>query len=246
MSGARSGALRGPAGPSPQGAPVGALVVAVVAALVVALAGSGAAPDASLPPDADRAPTTSGPVLGPAAPSAAPDGAVPGAATAAPAPGPAPGPAPVPAARPAAPLALTAPTIGVATGPLIPLGLDAAGAMEVPADATGTGWYVHSPAPGDTGPSVLAAHVDYGGAPGAFARLGELRSGDPITVRRADGTDVVFVVDRVERHPKAAFPTAAVYGDTPGPELRLITCGGAFDDASGHYVDNVVAFAHRV
>src|SRR5207237_1267711 len=27
------------------------------------------------------------------------------------------------------------------------------------------------------------------------------------------------------------------------PGLRLITCGGAFNGATGHYVDNVVAFA---
>jgi hypothetical protein len=36
-----------------------------------------------------------------------------------------------------------------------------------------------------------------------------------------------------------------VYGDTKGrAELRLITCGGAFDQSTGHYVDNIVAFAH--
>jgi sortase (surface protein transpeptidase) len=118
--------------------------------------------------------------------------------------------------------------------------------MEVPSDATGTGWYVHSPEPGDPGPAVLAAHVDYGGVPGVFARLGDLRPGAAVTLRRTDGTDVAFVVDRVERYPKTAFPSAAVYGDTPGPELRLITCGGALDDTTGHYEDNVVAYARRV
>ena len=205
--------------------------------LVLALAGCGAAPDASLPPSA------TGPALGPAVPSVAPTAAVPGGTTAAPGRPAAPA---APAPRPTAPLSLAIPDIGVATGPLIPLGLDAAGAMEVPPDASGTGWYVHSPAPGDPGPAVLAAHVDYGGRPGTFARLGDLRPGAAITVRRADGTDVAFVVDRVERYPKTAFPSAAVYGDTAGPELRLITCGGAFDDASGHYVDNVVAYARRV
>ncbi len=219
------------------------------AALAVLALGCGAAPAASPSAAADR------PVLGPAVPPAAAGTAAPPAPPAAagtPGPGADPAPAPdrepvrVPLDPPPAPLGLTIPSIGVATGPLVPLGLDAAGAMEVPPDATGTGWYVHSPAPGDTGPAVLAAHVDYAGAPGVFARLGDLRAGDPITVRRADGTDAAFVVDRVERHPKTAFPTAAVYGDTPGPELRLITCGGAFDDGSGHYVDNVVAFAHRV
>ena len=47
----------------------------------------------------------------------------------------------------------------------------------------------------------------------------------------------------MERHPKAAFPTAQVYGDTVSAELRLITCGGAFDAASGDYLDNVVVYA---
>jgi hypothetical protein len=57
----------------------------------------------------------------------------------------------------------------------------------------------------------------------------------------------VFAVDRVGRYAKDDFPTAAVYGNTTDrAELRLITCGGAFDHASGHYVDNVVAFAHLV
>ena len=46
-----------------------------------------------------------------------------------------------------------------------------------------------------------------------------------------------------EQHPKADFPTARVYGRTPGPTLRLITCSGTFDRATGHYLDNTVVFA---
>jgi hypothetical protein len=34
-----------------------------------------------------------------------------------------------------------------------------------------------------------------------------------------------------------------VYGPTPDAQLRLITCGGVFDPATGHYLSNVVAFA---
>ncbi|WP_247659418.1 class F sortase [Micromonospora sp. U56] len=34
-----------------------------------------------------------------------------------------------------------------------------------------------------------------------------------------------------------------MYGPTPGPELRLVTCGGAFDRRTGHYRDNLVVFA---
>jgi len=62
-------------------------------------------------------------------------------------------------------------------------------------------------------------------------------------IDRTDGTVVTFVVDRVERHAKTRFPTDDVYQLTLQPTLRLVTCGGAFDPASGHYADNVVVFA---
>jgi hypothetical protein len=70
-----------------------------------------------------------------------------------------------------------------------------------------------------------------------------MKVGDTAVVRRSDGTPVRFTAYRVERFSKSAFPTADVYGNTESPELRLITCGGAFDEAVGHYRDNVVVFA---
>lgn len=103
--------------------------------------------------------------------------------------------------------------------------------------------------PGEVGPAVIAAHVDGTGPdgckgfPGLFHDLPTLQPGADVLVDREDGSTLRFVVQRVERFAKAAFPTAQVYGDTAGPELRLITCGGAFDRAAGHYEDNWVAFA---
>jgi hypothetical protein len=70
-----------------------------------------------------------------------------------------------------------------------------------------------------------------------------VQQGDEITVARADRTTAVFTVYQVQRHPKSEFPTQRVYGNTGTPELRLITCGGAFDEASGNYLDNVVVYA---
>jgi len=141
------------------------------------------------------------------------------------------------------PSALEIPAIGVNTGELVDLGLTPSGAMEVPDGATTAGWFALSPVPGEPGPSVLAAHVDYKKVPGVFARLDKMKVGDTAVVRRADGTPVHFVAYRVEHFAKSAFPTQDVYGNTEGPELRLITCGGSFDKASGHYRDNVVVFA---
>jgi hypothetical protein len=93
---------------------------------------------------------------------------------------------------------------------------------------------------------VIAAHVDYAGVPGLFQRLRELRPGDEASVERADGTRAIFRIHRVDTYPKDRFPTERVYGDTDGPELRLITCGGAFDAGTGQYRDNVVAYARLV
>ncbi|WP_410667269.1 class F sortase [Amycolatopsis sp. cmx-4-68] len=146
----------------------------------------------------------------------------------------------LPAAKPAS---LTIPAIGVRAREIADLGLTAQGALEVPGDATTVGWFTGAPSPGEDGPAVLAAHVDYKHVPGAFSRLKELRPGEQARVGRADGRTAVFTVYRVDRYAKAEFPTDQVYGDTAGPELRLITCGGAFDRSSGNYLDNVVVYA---
>ncbi|MFJ8914504.1 class F sortase [Amycolatopsis sp. NPDC102389] len=145
-----------------------------------------------------------------------------------------------PAMRPAR---LEIPAIGVRTGGVVGLGLAGDGTLQVPHDAITAGWFTGGPAPGEIGPAVLAGHVDYKKVPGVFVRLKDLKAGDEALVHREDGSTAVFTVYAVERHPKASFPTDKVYGDTAGPELRLITCGGDFDSSTGNYLDNVVAFA---
>jgi hypothetical protein len=37
-----------------------------------------------------------------------------------------------------------------------------------------------------------------------------------------------------------------VYGATPAPELRLITCGGTFNYSTGSYLSNTVVYATEV
>jgi sortase (surface protein transpeptidase) len=90
---------------------------------------------------------------------------------------------------------------------------------------------------------VLAAHVNWKQRKGAFADLKALDPGDEVLVDRADGTSARFRVERVEQYPKDRFPTRTVYGDVPGPELRLITCGGELDRAAHSYRDNIVVYA---
>jgi sortase (surface protein transpeptidase) len=145
--------------------------------------------------------------------------------------------------RPVAPPAtLLIPQIGVST-PLVSLGLTAQGAVQVPAATTVAGWYTRSPRPGAVGPAIILGHIDSYRGPGVFFRLAGLRPGDRVYVQRSDGSVVAFRVTGVQSYPKDHFPTQAVYGPTPDAELRLITCGGAFDAASGHYLSNIVVYA---
>lgn len=89
---------------------------------------------------------------------------------------------------------------------------------------------------------MIAGHVDSYEGPAVFFRLPQLRVGDPVFVERADGTTEVFVTHRIEQHDKDAFPTDAVYGATPDAQLRLITCGGDFDDEERRYLGNVIVY----
>jgi LPXTG-site transpeptidase (sortase) family protein len=137
------------------------------------------------------------------------------------------------------------PTIGV-DAPVVRLGLDRSGSLEVPSDYDDVGLWARGPRPGDPGAAVLAGHVDHRvTGPAVFYRLGELDSGDAVEVVEDSGKRTRFTVERIERHPKNQFPTLKVYGWTEKPTLRLVTCSGDFDESSGHYRDNLIVFAQR-
>lgn len=212
-----------------------ALAVVAAVALVVAVTGQQRPPQ----PPAAAAPSAPGTQQPPATPRT-PD-AIPTPSA----------PADTAAARTgavAAPVSVAIPTIDVRSD-LLRLGVNDDGTVEVPplGPDDQAGWYERGPAPGAVGPAVILGHVDSAEwGPGIFFDLGALAAGDEVTVTRADGSMAVFAVDRVERHPKDDFPTIEVYGNTDDAQLRLITCGGAFDADARSYEDNVIAFATMV
>ncbi|GAA4776544.1 class F sortase [Actinomycetospora chlora] len=141
---------------------------------------------------------------------------------------------------------IDAPSIGLSTDDTTSLDLRDDNSLDVPRSASTVGWYQRSASPGEVGPAVLAAHVNYRGDQGAFVHIGRMAAGDTVEVHRDDGTTAVFAVDRVDQVVKDAFPTEAVYGPTPDSQLRLITCGGVFDERKRSYEDNIVVYAHLV
>jgi LPXTG-site transpeptidase (sortase) family protein len=144
-----------------------------------------------------------------------------------------------------APVRIRIPAIEV-SAPVMRLGKNADGTVQVPplGDHNLAGWYDRGPAPGQRGAAVILGHVDSLTGISVFFYLKDLRSGDRIYVTLADGTVAAFAVDGVQKVAKTAFPTALVYGKARYPELRLITCGGPFDKSTGHYLDNIIVYAH--
>ncbi|MFJ9023010.1 class F sortase [Streptomyces sp. NPDC102259] len=159
------------------------------------------------------------------------------------------GTSPSPSVRAAQPLARSVPVglriaaIGV-DAPVMRLGLAADGSVQVPPveEHDRAGWYENSPTPGQTGPSVILAHVTVGTyGDGVFRHLDRLSRGDLIAARLENGTTAEFAVTEVTTVDKAEFPTEKVYGNVDRPELRLITCGGP--RTGDGYRDNVIVFA---
>ena len=126
---------------------------------------------------------------------------------------------------------------------LIDLGLQPDGSIQVPGSTAVAGWYDRGPRPGQPGPAVILGHVDSTRGPGIFFDLYRVRAGTLIEVDRTDGSTASFRVTKVSRVAKTRFPTDLVYAPTLDPTLRLVTCGGSFDQARGSYRDNIIAFA---
>jgi len=147
----------------------------------------------------------------------------------------------VPARRPL-PARLRIPSLQV-DAPVGPVGTLPDRSVEVPDRWEEVGWFDGGARPGEDGPAVLLGHVDSKAGPAVFVRLPQVEVGAVVEVVDAEGGVTRFAVDRVEQHPKTRFPTEAVYLPALRPELRLVTCGGAFDRATGHYVDNIVVYA---
>jgi hypothetical protein len=142
-------------------------------------------------------------------------------------------------------VAVTIPSIGVHSK-LLRLWLNSDGTIQVPplpASANLAAWYKYSATPGQIGASVIEGHVDSYSGPAVFFRLGALRPGDTVNVTLADRVTAIFRVTGVREYPKIRFPAKTIYGRSNYAALRLITCGGVFDNATGHYLSSTVVFA---
>jgi len=143
------------------------------------------------------------------------------------------------------PVRIAVPAIGV-NAPLIALGRNRDGSAQVPKSFSIAGWFKPGPEPGEQGAAVILGHVDSKSGPGVFYHLRALRRGDRIRIRLVNRKTIQFVVTGSKESPKSHFPTKLVFAHTAVPTLRLVTCGGGFNYATGHYLDNYIVFARLV
>lgn len=131
--------------------------------------------------------------------------------------------------------------------PLVAVGLEPSGAMQLPADVREVGWYEPGVVPGAGGTAVLAGHVDARTqGPGALFELRRSVPGELLEITHADGSTTTWRVTARTAYAKDELPIADIFTRFGPSRLAVITCGGRFDAATGHYDDNVVVYAEPV
>jgi hypothetical protein len=150
------------------------------------------------------------------------------------------------AAERARPLHIRIGTIGV-DAPVVRVGLEPDGAMEIPDRVAEVGWYDPDElgvAPGTTGTAVLAGHVDSRTqGRGSLYHLRDLRVGETIEIDLTDGSTQRWRITAVTQYPKDVLPYEEVFVWSGPPRLAIITCGGEFDRTARSYTDNLIAYA---
>jgi hypothetical protein len=134
--------------------------------------------------------------------------------------------------------------------------LNADGSLFVPANPRVVSWSSQDVAPGSGhGTIILVGHVNYAGVAGAFADLPDYRVGQIITLVLADGRRLKYAVaappievhkDQLGLRRQELFDQTYSYG-LPGHaksgRLLLLSCGGVFDNHTGHYESNIFVYA---
>ncbi len=152
-------------------------------------------------------------------------------------------PAYVSTTTPITPVRLKIPSIGV-DAHVERVGKKADGSMATPTSFEDAGWYELGAHPGQAGNAVIAGHVNNAlTKAGVFEHLNAVKVGDYVTVTDASGKTLVYVVSETHQYATNEAPTASIFAVTGPSQLVLITCDGAWDDASHSYDKRLVVFA---
>jgi len=140
---------------------------------------------------------------------------------------------------------LSIPSLGT-SAPLFPEVIDNF-SLEIPGNVRHVGiWTGGGQVDGSTGTVLLAGHINwYDQGNGALYDLANIRPGALIYVTDSTGRVTTWSAVSLQAYPKSDLPQG-IFAPTGPRSLVLVTCGGAFDPATGHYADNVVVTAAPV
>jgi Sortase domain len=142
------------------------------------------------------------------------------------------------------PVRIRVPGLGI-DAPVSAAQIDVAhGVLGAPASIARTGWWRDGAAPGARhGAVLITGHVDSAkGGIGAFFQLRRAQPRERVEVVTSSGRTLAYDIVSVRSYRKGAVPTS-IFSRRGAARLVLVTCGGPFDRASGHYRDNVVLTA---
>jgi hypothetical protein len=125
------------------------------------------------------------------------------------------------------PVGLKIPAVKVNASPMLKLGVDEEGNLQVPSidQAERPGWYSHSVTPGENGVSVLVARFSTPRGPGLLPKGSLLKVGDKIHIKRSDGGTATFIITVVEQRNVKSIAATSLDLKSKRPELLLITPG---------------------
>jgi len=127
---------------------------------------------------------------------------------------------------------------------VVPVGVAAEAAMEIPESFDQAGWYRFGPAPGAAaGTAVIAGHIDTTSDRAPLSQLKNVVAGTAIQVGRQDAPPLVYRVVSVELMAKDRFDGASLFRRAGPHELKVVTCGGRWLDERMDYSDNVIVTA---
>jgi hypothetical protein len=141
------------------------------------------------------------------------------------------------------PITLRISAIGV-DAPIERVGQDKKGAMDVPKNVDGVGWYELGTKPGELGSAVMDGHLDkVTGERAVFYKLASLKVGEEIIVEDEFDKEYRFKVVENRTYPYDKLPLVKIFTTSDRPRLNLITCGGEWDVANKNYSNRQVVYA---
>ena len=135
---------------------------------------------------------------------------------------------------------LTVEKLGIHNARVLPMGVTANGAMDVPNNIFDVGWYTGSDRPGSGGTVVIDGHNGGPNIHGVFKDLPLLDSGDIIKVERGDGKTFTYkVVESISvplSEANAYMETALTSPESGTESVTLISCTGEWSQVQYTYL----------